>query len=452
MPIKINRNLLFLVFFALFILASESYATTDGQKVFDAASKTVVVIKTTNTRNQPYKQGSGVVISKNTVATNCHVLQGGTSIIVKTSQGESNGTLDKGDIDKDICIIQTDTTALSIAEIRPSKSLKIGEAVFAIGSPAGLELTLSSGLISQLRGKNNPLIQTTAAISPGSSGGGLFDSKGKLIGITTFKIMGESLNFAAPASWIGDLPKISSDQLLSSSIESQSNNAMDLLKNNKLEEAISYCKKWVENDPEAFQAHYCLGLAYDKTGKYAAASESYKNVIRLQPDHKRAWFLLGGSFAQQGNYDQAIAAGKEGLKINPNDSDGWSLIARWYSVQDRYDEAISALTQGLSIKETDSNYRYLGFLYSVSEMFKNMRNSSYRVTYEPEVKAYRRALEIAPNNPENYRELLRVLERTGACDEHQSLYDKLKKLDRFAAIEYLGRLKKVYKPNCTLSE
>jgi hypothetical protein len=80
----------------------------------------------------------------------------------------------------------------------------VGERVYAIGAPEGLELTLSEGLVSGLRSRGNfRVIQTTAPVSHGSSGGGLFDSQGKLVGITTFSFHeGQNLNFAIPTEWI----------------------------------------------------------------------------------------------------------------------------------------------------------------------------------------------------------------------------------------------------------
>lgn len=81
---------------------------------------------------------------------------------------------------------------------RKSTSLEVGETLFAIGSPRGQENTLSQGLLSGIRRDSGiTYIQTTAPISPGSSGGGLFDQYGNLVGITTLEISdSQSLNFA----------------------------------------------------------------------------------------------------------------------------------------------------------------------------------------------------------------------------------------------------------------
>ena len=89
--------------------------------------------------------------------------------------------------------------------VRSYDSLQVGEAAYTLGSPVGLELTLSNGIVSGRRDEEQRhYVQTTAPISPGSSGGGLFDARGNLIGITTLALVGrerlnQSLNFAIPA-------------------------------------------------------------------------------------------------------------------------------------------------------------------------------------------------------------------------------------------------------------
>lgn len=89
------------------------------------------------------------------------------------------------------------------ATVRKYGTLKVGEDVYGLGAPQGFDLSISSGIVSQLRTNDgNRYIQTDAAISPGSSGGGLFDSEGSLVGIMTAKIADkgvEGIGFAIPA-------------------------------------------------------------------------------------------------------------------------------------------------------------------------------------------------------------------------------------------------------------
>jgi len=85
--------------------------------------------------------------------------------------------------------------------VRPFADVKIGEPVFTVGAPQGLELSLADGIVSSKRSiDEGRLIQTSAPISKGSSGGGLFDAEGNLVGITTFMLKdAQNLNFAIAA-------------------------------------------------------------------------------------------------------------------------------------------------------------------------------------------------------------------------------------------------------------
>ena len=111
-----------------------------------------------------------------------------------------------GDPDKDLCLLTAPGLTAKPARLGRAARLKVGEPVYAVGAPQGLELSLSEGIVSQLRGGPPPLIQTTVAISPGSSGGGLFNAEAELVGITTFYLKdSQSLNFAVPVEWIGEV-------------------------------------------------------------------------------------------------------------------------------------------------------------------------------------------------------------------------------------------------------
>jgi S1-C subfamily serine protease len=103
------------------------------------------------------------------------------------------------DKETDRCILYVENVMLEpVQGFRKYQDLKIGETVYSVGSPQGLENTLGIGIVSGKRNLDKvQLIQTTAQISQGSSGGGLFDHFGNLVGITTFRVKeSEGLNFA----------------------------------------------------------------------------------------------------------------------------------------------------------------------------------------------------------------------------------------------------------------
>jgi S1-C subfamily serine protease len=147
-------------------------------------------------------QGSAVAVSKQELITNCHVVENAPFIVVIQKDHVTEAKLVKSNPASDRCIIRVGIASLSpIQGVRTFSDLSVGERVYSVGTPSGLEQTLGEGLISGLReNKGVKLIQTTAPISPGSSGGGLFDASGNLIGVTTFMLRDtQALNFAIAA-------------------------------------------------------------------------------------------------------------------------------------------------------------------------------------------------------------------------------------------------------------
>tara|TARA_B100000941_G_scaffold121609_1_gene85605 strand:- start:2490 stop:3260 length:771 start_codon:yes stop_codon:yes gene_type:complete len=157
--------------------------------------------------------GSGVVITENTIVTNFHVIQEAFNqsqeLLIENYQGSTSKVLVIGfDINADIAVLKI----INEIDVKPFKvrrdmeSLRIGEAAIAIGSPKGVGQSFSKGIISAinrtLEGKRGNFIQTDASINPGNSGGALIDSKGRLIGVINFIVStsggNQGLNFAIP--------------------------------------------------------------------------------------------------------------------------------------------------------------------------------------------------------------------------------------------------------------
>ena len=156
--------------------------------------------------------GSGVILSNDGyIATCAHVVENASKIKVTLNDDTSyEATVVGADKRNDLAIIKVEASGLIAAEIGDSDMLTVGEDVIAIGNPLGeLRGTATSGIVSALRrpvnveGTEMELVQTDAAISPGNSGGGLFNASGKLIGIVNAKASGnnaEGLGFAIPVN------------------------------------------------------------------------------------------------------------------------------------------------------------------------------------------------------------------------------------------------------------
>lgn len=173
------------------------------EDLFARASASVVRINALQS-SQSGVSGSGVVLGPGSVVTNCHVARGGARLRVLHGRESLDATVEMADESHDLCRLSVPGLNAPAALLGRVGNLRVGQKVFAIGSPRGLDLTLSDGLVSSLReSPDGTLIQTSAPISPGSSGGGLFTEDGQLVGIVTFQVRdGQNLNFALPVDWV----------------------------------------------------------------------------------------------------------------------------------------------------------------------------------------------------------------------------------------------------------
>ena len=179
--------------------------------VFAGVTESVVVIEAQSKLGK--SQGSGVVVGEQpfnsrgfapvpVIVTNAHVVRGTKDVTVRVGGARVPGKVIYSDPKVDLALVTVEPIAgLRRVGLSSASKLEVGATVYAVGSPLGLENSLTSGLVSALRRRDGDLfVQTSAAISPGSSGGGLFNEKGQLVGITTFKLRGgENLNFAIDA-------------------------------------------------------------------------------------------------------------------------------------------------------------------------------------------------------------------------------------------------------------
>mmetsp|Transcript_4953 Transcript_4953/g.8596 ORF Transcript_4953/g.8596 Transcript_4953/m.8596 type:complete len:448 (-) Transcript_4953:30-1373(-) len=201
--------------------------------LFERSKPSVVFVSTyqaargrlsTNIMEIPQGQGSGIVWDSNGhIVTNYHVIKGASSAkILLDNQSTLDAELVGADPDKDIAVLKVSPTngyKLVPITIGNSNALKVGQSVFAIGNPFGLDHSLSAGIVSGLgREMRSPtgrpltnVIQTDCAINPGNSGGPLLDSSGGLIGMNTsiYSPSGASagVGFAIPSSTLNQVVK-----------------------------------------------------------------------------------------------------------------------------------------------------------------------------------------------------------------------------------------------------
>ena len=185
-------------------------ATQDdrAQRIYAESSKSVLYLIVRSHDGEILGKATGFVVAGGAIVTNEHVVRRG-EVVIDTGTAKIPTTIDRVDAFNDLALLipsaELAAKPLPIAETSPTP----GASVLAIGNPAGLERTISSGIVSAVRvEEGRELLQITAPLSPGSSGGPILNTNGEVVGVAVGILTeGQNLNFAVPASLVWRLLK-----------------------------------------------------------------------------------------------------------------------------------------------------------------------------------------------------------------------------------------------------
>lgn len=191
------------IFLATLFFTTNAYSQLNTAEIYKNSKNSVVLIVSYDSMGIPSSLGSGFYFEKEKIATNFHVIEQASKIVFKHIGEKSFNEVDKilsFSKNLDLAILSVSKQGKPLI-IENDSTVDIGEKVIAIGNPRGLEGSVSEGIISAIRGdKDLKYFQITTPISPGSSGGPLFNKNGNVIGVTTATLKdSQNLNFAMPA-------------------------------------------------------------------------------------------------------------------------------------------------------------------------------------------------------------------------------------------------------------
>lgn len=195
---------------ALMPLGTNVAQAKTAQEIAKRAFGSTVLLVMEDSNGQPLSLGSGFFVREGEVASNLHVVEGAArgyaKIIGQKTKYDIEG-ISAVDPERDLVVLKISGARAPALALGNSESVQVGETVYAVGNPQGLEGTFSQGIVSSIREVGtDKLLQITAPISPGSSGGPVMSGNGEVVGVSvaTFR-GGQNLNFAIPSSYLKTL-------------------------------------------------------------------------------------------------------------------------------------------------------------------------------------------------------------------------------------------------------
>lgn len=287
------------------------------------SSDAVVQIVVSDGSGKEIALGSGFIVSAGgEIVTNYHVIKGAHSAVAKLPNGSSfavEGALAVNS-DRDLALLKVTGNNLPVLSLFPDSSIHVGDHVVAIGSPLGLQGSVSDGIVSAVRDEPDAKwIQTTAPVSHGSSGGPLLNMNGGVIGVNTWGLSeenGQSLNFAIPSDAVQKLTSsagklISLDSVTNKSVgddasvdhdkaTSLDSDGLIALNAKQYEQAIHAFKEAIRLNPEAADAWHGLGVAHELLEQFEESTSDFKEAVKYAPKDKTFWLSLGFAYSAQG--------------------------------------------------------------------------------------------------------------------------------------------------------
>lgn len=367
-PIRICCLTLLCVIPVFVTLLLPSYCRGDANTIYRNNNKAVVVVASFDDKGKLLGQGSGFVVREDgAVVTNYHVVNMAKSIKVKMGEAiiAVEGLI-HADPENDLAILKVEGAGYQKVRIGNARSLKVGEKLYVIGSPQGLENTISEGILSGIRevDAGRRILQMTAPISPGSSGGPVFNDRGEVVGVATFLIaQTQNLNFAMPINLL--------------------DGALDKKTVVSPEEACKLDYK------ETAGCWFYQGLAFGMTGQYDRAAEAFRRSLTIDAKSAETYVNLGVSYANLGRYGEAAEVFREALNIDPRQPEALSNLGAVYSRLGKYEEAVTTLSKAAAISPNDAQIRYnLAIAYGLLKRNKEA------------IEATKEAIRLAPDSAE----------------------------------------------------
>ena len=444
---------------ALLVLGQFAFANgqTELTTLVSQVRSSVVTVIAFNGDGKPITQGTGFFISTNgTLITNRHVLRGAQKASIKTKTGRLYNIVETiaEDLDGDLVALRADVRGVAVRPLRLSNAPVVpGQRIFVIGSPLGLEETVSEGIVSAVRQLDGVgrVIQITAPISPGSSGSPVINTRGEIVGVASLNLKGgQNLNFAIPSERVAALirqnnrpsrdPSATGRTRQNKAVTAKKKSAnddsnFDRMFEEMLEDerkSIPGLEQRIAAHPKDVEAYENLGRAYSNNQQLKKAIDVYEKALAFGAESAMIQVSLCDAYSGLEQYDRALSHCDRALILKPSYSYALTTRGRALAGLGRTAQAIEALKE--AIKENPEEtyaHEQLGFIYM--DLGR----------YEEAAKAFEFMASIASRHAPSFVNLAWAYETLGRNDEAELNYKKAIEIDKQFDDAYI-RLAQLY--------
>ena len=387
-------NLIFSVLVCVIIFVPSSKAQEALPDLVARIKPSVVSIGIFDKNGKKIASGSGFCIAENRIITNKHVIEDAARIVVQITDGDVYNVIKIDSVDKegDLALLVTEPLPSQIKPLTISKlSPREGEKVLVVGSPLGLEGSISDGIVAAFRNKPGigKLIQITAPISPGSSGGPVINIWGEVMGVTTLNLEGgQNLNFAISSEriislWSNQLTisnNTFSNSPVSAITEEQRLKAEQLYLKGELLYGNKECDKALSNYLEAIRinpnydvAHLGAGICKMELKQYREAAENLRQVIRIYPKNisllEKAYYNLGLVYIHLKQYEEAAEVLKQTIRLNPDSYLAFHYLGLSHAELKRFKEAENSFQKSIELNVSNNQAHKAVTIYSLGMVY-----------------------------------------------------------------------------------
>lgn len=315
----------------------DAFALT-AQEIYREAERSVFVLEILDQKGGVVSSHTAMVLEQGTAVAQCDLLEGAAAFRLRSGDAVFPAKIEHRDSGRNLCLLGVPGVGFARRQEVTDTDPDVGAQVYAVSNTLGLGISIAEGVVSGIRkSRGESFIQHTAAIAPGSEGGGLFDADGRLVGLINYRQRdGQNVNFALPARWMKEIRQ------RAASIDAEGTwraKAAALDREMKWENLAEHAAAWIQALPESTEAWLWFGFAHEQRKDWAAAERAYREALQREPSGIEAGMSLARALAVQGRPKDGLDVAHSLLAYRREDARIWLTIGRLQVALSRPDES-----------------------------------------------------------------------------------------------------------------